>query len=345
MDALLTYDIRICLYPYMKHQETSDLVEALRALGEPTRLRILDVLSVGELTVSELCEILAMSQPRISRHLRILSDNGLLIRHAEGSWVFYRHASSAHSQTLISTVLSLYPNGDLQRARDKQSLRRVQQKSIEKARNYFRRMARSWDSVQQLYVPEKEIEQAIRNILSELDDYRLIDMGTGTGRILELLAGDASEGIGIDSSVEMLAIARSKLLQRQLGHCRLLRQDLTDTTLPEGCADVVILHHVLHYLDEPGSAITESARLLAPSGMIVIVDFAPHELESLRHDHSHRRLGYRDSEIRRWCEAAGLQRFSAQHLAMDQSTSTSSLTAVLWSAYKSHRRRGTRKAA
>jgi len=329
----------------MKAEPSDDFIERLRALAEPTRLRIVDVLKVGELTVSELCEILDMSQPRISRHLRILAESGLLTRHVEGSWVFYRHSSSSREQALISAVLSLYPDADLQQARDRQNLRQVQQKSISKARSYFRRMARSWDSVQQLYVPEKEIEQAIRDTLGTQSGYRLIDMGTGTGRILELLAEDAVEGIGIDSSAEMLAIARGKLLQHPLGHCRLLKQDLTNTTLPGGSAHVVTLHHVLHYLDKPGAAIAESARLLAPGGIIVIVDFAPHQLESLRHEHSHRRLGYRDSEVRRWCEAAGLKRFRAQHLPMDPAANTSVLTAVLWSARKGGARHPARQAA
>lgn len=337
--------IKICLYRYMEIQKLPDLVEVLRALAEPTRLRIVEILKVGELTVTELCQVLAMSQPRISRHLRILSEAGLLTRHVEGSWVFYRHATDGRERALLQSVLALYPDNDLQRARDRQHLRRLQQQSIKKARSFFRRVARTWDSIQRLYVPEEEIEQAIRQALGEQRGYRLVDMGTGTGRILELLADDAVEGIGIDQSAEMLAIARGKLLQHQFGHCRLLKQDLTETTLPDKYADIVTLHHVMHYLDDPGTAIAEGSRLLAPGGLLLIVDFAPHAIEDLRLKHSHRRLGYEDSEVQRWCTLAGLTKFNAQHLVLNTVEDAGTLTAVLWSARKSGLKRSHQEAA
>lgn len=329
----------------MNVSQLSDLVETLSALAEPTRLRILDVLHVGELTVSELCEILRMSQPRISRHLRILADAGLVTRHPEGSWVFYRHASETRGHDLIKSVLALYPPNDLHRVRDRQNLRRLQQRSEARAKDYFSQVAGSWDSVQKLYVPEEDIETAIRELLASRQNYRLVDMGTGTGRILEILADDAREGIGIDDNNEMLTIARGKLLQHQLGHCRLLKQNLCATTLPDDYAEVVTLHHVLHYLDDPAAAINEASRLLGPDGILLIVDFAPHDIEEMREKHSHRRLGYEDKEIRNWCETAGLRQFSAKHLKISEKPNTQTLTAVVWSAIKDSSKRKKRVAA
>ncbi|MEK9656388.1 MAG: metalloregulator ArsR/SmtB family transcription factor [Halieaceae bacterium] len=329
----------------MRISRLPDLVETLSALAEPTRLRILDVLNVGELTVSELCEILGMSQPRISRHLKILTEAELLTRHAEGNWVFYRHANEAQGHDLITSALALYPRDDLHRVRDRQNLQRLQKRSEARAKEYFSKVASSWDSVQKLYVPEKDIETAIRDLLASRRNYRLVDMGTGTGRILEILADVAREGIGVDESNEMLAIARGKLLQKRLGHCRLLKQNLCATTLPDDYAGVVTLHHVLHYLDDPAAAIAEASRLLAPDGILLIVDFAPHQIEEMREKHSHRRLGYEDKEIRNWCEAAGFRRFSAKHLKIPNSPNAQTLTAVVWSAVKEVSRRNKRAAA
>ncbi|MDP6855727.1 MAG: metalloregulator ArsR/SmtB family transcription factor [Arenicellales bacterium] len=331
----------------MKFVNLTDFVEAVRAVAEPTRLRILDVLADGELTVSELCRVLAMSQPRISRHLRIMTEAGVLARQVEGSWVFYRSAPHGEDRNLAADILAHYPATDLQRLRDRARLRTVRQQNNRRAKAYFRKVARDWDRVRGLYVSEDQIEQAALEVSGTRDVRCLVDLGTGTGRMLELFAAQTVDAVGVDASREMLSIARARLHQAGLGHYRLLQEDLTGTSLADGCADVVTLHHVLHFLDEPELAVREGARLLAAGGALIIVDFAPHELETLRSEHSHRRLGYHDSEIQRWIEQAGLTGFAAKHLAADDDDDGGAqvLTAVVWHARRKGRRNVRREAA
>ncbi|MDX1431566.1 MAG: metalloregulator ArsR/SmtB family transcription factor [Gammaproteobacteria bacterium] len=307
------------------------LLQALRAAGEPTRLRLLSILAHNELTVSELVRILGQSQPRVSRHLKLLSDARLVDRIQEGSWVFYRLADRGPGAELTRTLLAYLPAEDDALAADRQRLEAIKQEHAREASAYFRGIAESWDRVRSLYVPESDVEQAMLEAVGDGPVESLLDLGTGTGRILQVFASRIERGLGIDSSREMLAVARANLERLQLRHCQVRLGDIFHLSVPSGSFDVVTIHHVLHFLDDPGAAVAEAARALRRGGRLLIVDFAPHSLEHLRDEYAHRRLGFAQNEVTAWCRAAGIEEIAARPLTGTRKGDADKLTVTLWS--------------
>ena len=279
----------------------------LRAAGEATRLRILALLAGGELNVKDLTQILGQSQPRISRHLKLMADAGLIKRFREGSWVFFRLADSGAEAALAQAIVESLDQTDLTLARDRARASAVQKARAEAAQAYFKTHAGEWDKIRTLHVAEKDVEAAMDEALGEGPFNLLVDLGTGTGRILELFGARASRSLGFDLNHAMLAYARMKLERAGLGHAQVRHGDLYNVPLPDGAADAVVLHQVLHFLDDPAAAVAEAARLLAPDGKLLVVDFAPHELEFLREQSAHRRLGFARDQLGRLFESAGLK--------------------------------------
>ena len=282
-------------------------IDILRAAGEPSRLRILALLAKGELAVMELSHILDQSQPRVSRHLKLLTEAGLIERFPDGAWVFYRLTEAGDARRALDGLLALIAPEDPLLARDSDRLLGVQAGRNAEANAYFSRNAARWDEIRSLYVSEKDVEAAVRGAVGEGPYRRLIDLGSGTGRMLALLAPEAESAIGLDLSQQMLNIARGQTGEAGLPNVELRHGDIFDTRLPAGHADLVVVHQVLHYLSDPAIAVAEAARLVAPGGKLLIVDFAPHRLEFLREQHQHRRLGFSDEEMRRWLTQAGLK--------------------------------------
>jgi ubiquinone/menaquinone biosynthesis C-methylase UbiE/DNA-binding HxlR family transcriptional regulator len=282
-------------------------VEILRAAGETTRLRILALLSHEELSVLELCRILGQSQPRVSRHLKLLAEAGLVERFPDGAWVFYRLTVGTRGRGLVDLALGLVAEGDAVLKADALKLAAIAGERAEAAAAYFARNAARWDEIRSLYVSETEVETAILAALGKDQPGLLVDLGAGTGRMLTLLGGRAGRSLGLDLSQQMLNIARMHVGEAGLAACELRHGDIFATGLPDGVADLVTVHQVLHYLNDPAAAVAEAARLIGPGGRLLIVDFAPHRLEFLREQHQHRRLGFSDEEILRWLDAAGLE--------------------------------------
>ena len=282
-------------------------IEILRAAGEPSRLRILALLAKGELAVMELSHILDQSQPRVSRHLKLLAEAGLIERFPDGAWVFYRLTEAGDARRALDGLLALIDANDALLARDSDRLLGVQAGRTAEANAYFSRNAARWDEIRSLYVAEKDVEAAIKAAAGKGPYRRLIDLGAGTGRMLRLLGPEAECAIGLDLSQQMLNIARGQSTDAGLSNVELRHGDIFDTRLPGGHADLVVVHQVLHYLSDPAAAVAEAARLVAPGGRLLIVDFAPHRLEFLREQHQHRRLGFAEDEMRRWLTQAGLQ--------------------------------------
>ncbi len=314
-----------------------DLLAALRAAAEPTRLRIVALLAKGELTVSELVRTLGQSQPRISRHLKLLTEAGLLTRHREGSWVFHRLADDGPGAEVARHLNALLPQGDGSGAgdssdrvlaRDLDRLAEVKRAREEAAAGYFRDNAERWDKLRSLHVDDAEVEKVIGRMLPETGIGNLLDLGTGTGRILEFLCPRAERGTGIDLSREMLSVARANLERAGGGNCHVRQADLYQLPFPAAAFDAITIHQVLHYLDEPAAAIAEAARVLAPGGRLVVVDFLPHQLENLRDEHNHRRLGFAGAEIEGWFAKAGLTAVESERLTGDP------LTVAVWLAQK-----------
>lgn len=280
---------------------------ALKALSDQTRLRIVALLARGELTVSEIVDVLGQSQPRVSRHLKLLCDAQLLTRFQEATWVFYRLSREPGVFSLLSSVLANMNSEDPVLASDQAGLDTIRARRRDEAQNYFRQNASSWDAIRALHVPESEVEDAILSLCGDIGGAHLLDIGTGTGRMLELMAPHIASGLGIDLSRDMLALARSALLARGYAHCEVRQGDMYALTLDSDSMDRVILHQVLHFADDPEQVIREAARVLKPGGRFVIADFAPHDREDLRTSHQHRRLGFSVVEIGGWCVAMGLR--------------------------------------
>ena len=279
----------------------------LRGAAEPTRLRILSLLAQAELTVSDLTEILRQSQPRISRHLRLLTEAGLVQRAREGSWAFFRLPEDEANADLVLSLVDRLDPDDPVVTKDSERLTAVRTARAETAQAYFRAHAEEWDRIRELHVADAAVEEAIVAALADQPFRSLLDLGTGTGRILELLAPHLERGLGIDLSPAMLSVARARLDRAGLRQCSVRHADIFDLPVPRDSFDVVIVHQVLHFLDDGARAIREAARVLRPGGRLLVVDFAPHELEFLREEHAHRRLGFAPETVAQWMAAAGLE--------------------------------------
>ncbi len=304
---------------------------ALRAVAESTRLRIVAAVDHTELTVGELCRVLDQSQPRVSRHLKLLCDAGVLVRHAQGTSAFYRPSPSGTGSSIHGAVMALIDLNDPMHRRDAQRLAVVREDRAAEAESYFESIAADWNEMRQLHVADHDVERAMLEAVADVEIEALLDIGTGTGRVLEVFAPHIEQGIGVDLSAKMLNLARTRLDQAEIRHCSVQRGSAYDIDLPSGSTDVAVLHHVLHFLDDPGDAIAQAGSALRPGGRLVIVDFSPHSFESLRSNFSHRRLGFDDSEIDSWCEQAGLIDTSARHMHPTP-TDAEQLTVSIWVA-------------
>lgn len=303
------------------------IVALLKAAGEETRLRLLALLAEGELSVKDFTEILGQSQPRISRHLKLLADAGLVTRHAEGAWAYYRLTESGVAGSLAGWLKDELDGSALDVARDRSKLTRLRMAQREKAAAYFGKIAESWDRLRSLHAPEAAVEQGILQCFEGSDVETLLDIGTGTGRMLELLADHYRQGMGIDSSREMLSIARAKLDAAGIVHAQVRLGDIAELEDYSDFADAVVVHQVLHYFDDPGAALGAIGACIKRNGSLVIVDFAPHKFEFLREEQAHRRLGLSDDQMESWAQAAGLKVVKVDKFPPQDSEG---LTVCLW---------------
>lgn len=308
-----------------------ELSTMLKAAGEETRLRLLALLAEAELTVTELTEILRQSQPRISRHLRLLAESGLVVRFREGSWAFFRLPEHGDKAELARTLAALLDPDDRVMARDRERLAAVRAARATAAQAYFREHAAEWDRIRRLHAADAAVEAEIQQALADRPFRSLLDLGTGTGRMLELLGPGLERGLGIDLSLDMLALARARLDRAGLRHCSVRHGDIYDLALPRDSFDVVIVHQVLHYLDDGARALREAARVLRPQGRLLVIDFAPHELEFLRDEHAHRRLGFAEETVSQWLEQAGLDVISHRSVP-PEAGSDGEIAVSLWLA-------------
>lgn len=288
--------------------ETMVIEDIFKALGDPTRLRIARLLGAMELAVGELAQVLGQSQPRVSRHVGILVDAGLVERQREGAWVFLRRCQGPASAAIdaLAAALPPCPRAAAQAERDRAALDAVQAARMAGAARWFAEQAGAWERFRALYAPEEEVERAMAQALGPRAIGRLLDVGSGTGRMVELFGQRSHGAIALDHSPEMLRIARAKLTAAG-SRVEFVRGDFHQLPLADASIDTAILHHVLHFAREPERVIAEVARVLPPGGVALIADFAPHQHGELRHQAAHLHLGFAHEDIRRWCAAHALR--------------------------------------
>lgn len=304
------------------------LADRFQALADPTRLRIVVLLRLMELSVGELAQVLGQSQPRVSRHLKILADANVLERRKEGSWVFLTLVDAERVEPMFALIDSWAdPATHALFAADAARIETIRTERAEAANRYFAGHAEVWDQIRSLHVAESEVERAIDTVLGKRPLGRLLDIGTGTGRMIELFGPRATHAIGIDRSSDMLRLARVKLEAAGI-HSSLRQGDMYALPLGDQSADTIVIHQVLHYAHSPAAAIAEAARVLAPGGTLLVVDFAAHEREELRATDAHIRLGFEDEVMAGWFASAGLEVDQIRHLEGGE------LTVTLWRGVK-----------
>jgi ubiquinone/menaquinone biosynthesis C-methylase UbiE len=307
------------------------LVETLKAAGETTRMRLIALLSAGDLTVTDLTDILGQSQPRISRHLKLLLEAGLIERYQEGAWAYFRLKREGEESGVASGLLSALSFGDAVVARDAERLVAVKRERAAQASEYFSRNAAEWDEIRRLHVSEEKVEAALVGLVGDKPIDSLLDLGTGTGRILQLLDGKYRKAVGVDASRDMLSVARTNLDKTGTARASVRHGDIFNLPLEGQDFDLITIHQVLHFLDDPQAAVSEAARVLRPGGRLAIIDFAPHELEYLREAHAHRRLGFSHEIMASWLTKAGLEVEKTVDLK-DEAAAKGALTVTLWLA-------------
>ena len=283
------------------------MVDTMRAAAESSRLRILLLLSHGDLTVSDLTEIMNQSQPRVSRHLKLLSEAALIERYQEGSWAYFRLSDMEGARQFVIGLVGRVDPSDPQVERDFERLAAVKQRRRDRAAEYFSANAESWDKIRSLHAPDRNVEGRLLEMAGDRPIHFMLDLGTGTGRLLEIFSDHYRRAVGIDLSHEMLAVARANLDQAGIVHAQVRHGDVYAPPVGRDSCDLVTIHQVLHFLDDPALVIREAARVLRPGGRLVIVDFAPHTHEFLRSEHAHVRLGFSDGQIAEWLSEAGLE--------------------------------------
>ncbi len=306
-------------------------VLALKAMAEPTRLRLLVLLATGELNVKDLTGILGQSQPRISRHLRLLTEAGLIERTPEGSWVYFRLAEGGAGGALARLLLEAVNPADAVLGRDRRRAEALRGERERAAQAYFAAHAGEWDRIRSLHVAEAQVEAVIARMLGPGPFDLFLDLGTGTGRMLELFGPRYRRGLGIDLSPAMLAYARTKLERAEPSRAYVRQGDIYDLPLADQTVGAAVMHQVLHFLRDPQRAVREAARVLAPGGQLLIVDFAPHELEFLREEFAHERLGFSNQQVAHWFADCGLELVETRELAPEHGGSAN-LTVKVWLA-------------
>lgn len=282
------------------------LLSGLRAVAEPTRLRILALCAHAELSVTELVSILGQSQPRVSRHLKLMVEAGVLERNREGARAFYRPAERGALADMAQALVALLPADDTAVMDDLARLDRIREERSERASRYFQANAPRWEELRGLYVDDAVVDERLLATLRDEPGGDLLDIGTGTGRVLEMAAEHVRSAVGIDNARPMLEIARANLDKAGFRHCQVRLADMYRLPFPAERFDAATINMVLHYAESPGAVLTEAARVLKPGGRLIIVDFAPHELAELRDEHEHRWLGFEEAEIGRIAAHAGL---------------------------------------
>jgi ArsR family transcriptional regulator len=309
-----------------------DLLSALAAAADPTRLRLLALGARGAFCVNDFCEILGQSQPRLSRHLRLLCEAGLFERMREGANAWFALAKGEQG-ALARDILRRLPANDPLLASDRRGAARVLAERARAASEKFRSRGADWDEMRALSLPAESVEARLLELLPQGELGHALDIGTGTGRLLECLAPRIASGLGVDASRSMLALARVRLASPEFSHCSVRLADMYALPLPDASFDFVFMQMVLHYAEDPAAAVAEARRVLAPGGRLIVVDLAQHDRAALVEQMAHRRLGFADADIEALLNGVGL---AAGRPVCVASPGAAPLSVRIWQAHAPH---------
>ncbi|CAM1642706.1 ArsR/SmtB family transcription factor [Bartonella apis] len=310
----------------------NEMVDVLKAVAETTRLRILFLLDKGDLTVSDITKILGQSQPRVSRHLRLLMEARLIERYQEGAWAYFSLSSCSLRREMLKIVLQHIDVEDNLINADLMRLGEVKKERSLAAAAYFSKNAHDWDKLRLLHVPDNTVEQTMVELVGTTPFQSMLDIGTGTGSLLKLFAPLYTRAIGIDNNRDMLAVARVNLDKAGVSNAQVRLGDVANLPVEKETFNLVTIYQVLHFLSDPEVAIFEAARVMRPGARLIIVDYAPHELEYLREKYAHVRMGFSDSQMEYWLDKAGLTLEKTLSFQPQQNGNTKGLTLKLWLA-------------
>ena len=310
----------------------NEMVDVLKAVAETTRLRILFLLDKGDLTVSDITKILGQSQPRVSRHLRLLMEARLIERYQEGAWAYFSLSSCSLRREMLKIVLQHIDVEDNLINADLMRLGEVKKERSLAAAAYFSKNAHDWDKLRLLHVLDNTVEQTMVELVGTTPFQSMLDIGTGTGSLLKLFAPLYTRAIGIDNNRDMLAVARVNLDKAGVSNAQVRLGDVANLPVEKETFNLVTIYQVLHFLSDPEVAIFEAARVMRPGARLIIVDYAPHQLEYLREKYAHVRMGFSDSQMEYWLDKAGLTLEKTLSFQPQQNGNTKGLTLKLWLA-------------
>ena len=279
-----------------------DYIDALRAISEPTRFRLTRLCAQGELTVSELMRIVGQSQPRVSRHLKLLQDAGVLESFREQHWVFYRVAQNSPSQQLVSDLLQHLPADDDLMDFDQTRLNELRDARAKLSEEFVETEVPDWLRLHEYHGDELRFGDAVRDALAGREVGHLLDIATGTGRMLKIAGPLAESGVGIDLSKKMVMVARNALAEADLPHLTVRQEDMYQMRFPARHFDTVTIDQVLYFASNPDALIREATRVLKPSGRLLLVAFT--EAANAKTPPA---VSIAISDIRSWLEDAGLK--------------------------------------
>ncbi|EJF89080.1 ArsR/SmtB family transcription factor [Bartonella tamiae] len=308
------------------------MVDVLKAIAEPSRLRILLLLRHSNLTVSDLTQILGQSQPRVSRHLRLLHEAQMIERYQEGAWAYFALSECVLRKGLINSVTERLNINDLAITHDLERLEQVKQQRRQNAARYFSKNAAHWDDLRLLHIDDTTIEKTMVEIVGNTPFQAMLDIGTGTASLLKLFAPLYTRAVGVDINRDMLSVARVNLDHHAIQHAQVRLGDVSQLPVERESFDFVTIYQVLHFLDDPQMALREASRVMRAGARLIVVDFAPHDLEFLREHHAHLRLGFSDQQMKNWLEESGLNLEKTISFAPTKSGDAKGLTVKLWLA-------------
>ena len=289
--------------------------QRLSSLSDETRGRLLHVLEQRELTVSELTAVLQLPQSTVSRHLKILSDEGWVTSRSEGTSRYYRRtrALDPDAERLWGVVRSSLA-GSPEAAQDEERAREIEARRRTRSQEFFRTAAGKWDSLREELFGRRPEFPALLALLDP--EWTVGDLGCGTGQLSEELAPYVARVVAVDESPDMLEAARRRL--DRLDGVDVREGRLEALPVADGELDVALLSLVLHYVPEPQRALEEAARALRPGGRMLMIDMVVHGREEYRERMGHRWQGFVEEQVREWTEAAGFEAVRYAHLPMDE---------------------------